>query len=51
MILPATQVHDAGEFTWVPAASVLVVPHMLVNPQHPNPCEAGGGQMRLAGTA
>ena len=24
------------------SASVLVMPHMLVNPQHPNPCEAGG---------
>ena len=42
MILPARQVHDAGELTWAPAASVLVMPHMLVNPQHPNPCEAGG---------
>ena len=27
MILPACQVRDAGEFTWAPAASVLVVPH------------------------
>ena len=42
MLLPASQVHDAGEFTWAPVASVLVVPHVLVNPQHPNPCEAGG---------
>ena len=42
VILPACQVHDAGEFTWAPVASVLVVPHVLVNPQHPNPCEAGG---------
>ena len=24
------------------ATSVLVVPHVLVNPQHPNPCEVGG---------
>ena len=24
------------------SASVLVMPHMLINPQHPNPCEAGG---------
>ena len=42
MILPSRQVHDAGEFTWASVASVLVVPHVLVNPQHPNPCEAGG---------
>ena len=42
MVLPACQVHDAGEFTWAPAASVLVVPHVLVNPQHPNACETGG---------
>jgi len=42
MILPSRQVHDAGEFTGAPAASVLVVPHVLVNPQHLNPCEAGG---------
>ena len=42
MILPACQVYDAGELTWVPAVSVLVVPHMLVNPQHPHACEAGG---------
>ena len=51
MILPACQVHDAGELTWAPSASVLVMPHMLVNPQHPNPCETGGVQMWLAGTA
>ncbi len=42
MILPSCQVHDAGEFTWAPVASVLVVPHVLINPQHLNPCEAGG---------
>ena len=42
MILPVCQVYDAGEFTWAPAASVLVVPHMLANPQYLNPCEAGG---------
>ena len=42
MILPACQVHDAGELTWAPAASVLVMPHMLVNPQHLHACEAGG---------
>ena len=42
MILPACQVYDAGELTWAPAASVLVVPHMLIDPQHPHPCEAGG---------
>ena len=33
MILPSRQVHDAGELTWAPAASVLVVPHVLVNPR------------------
>ena len=42
MILPACQVDDAGELTRASAASVLVVPHVLVNPQYLNPCEAGG---------
>ena len=42
MILPVCQVYDAGEFTWAPAASVLVVPYVLANPQYLNPCEAGG---------
>ena len=28
MIFAACQVHDAGEFTWAPAASVLVMPHV-----------------------
>ena len=52
MILPASQVHDAGELTWAPAASVLVVPHVLINPQHPNPRKNGQGhQMQLADTA
>ena len=42
VILSACQVHDAGERVWAPAASVLVVPHMLINPQHPNPRKTGG---------
>ena len=42
MILPACQVHDAGELTGPSSVSVLVVPHMLVNPQYPHACEAGG---------
>ena len=42
MILPACQVHDAGELTWASSASVLVMPHMLINPQYPHACEAGG---------
>ena len=42
VILPACQVHDAGEVTWASAASVLVMLHMLVNPQHPHACETGG---------
>ena len=42
MILPACQVHDAGELTWATAASVLVMPHVLINPQYPHACEAGG---------
>ena len=42
MILPSCQVHDAGELTWAPAASVLVVPHVLIDSQYLNPCEAGG---------
>ena len=37
MLLPASQVHDAGELTGPSSASVLVVPHVLVNPQHPHP--------------
>ena len=37
MILPACQVYDAGELTWAPATSVLVVPHVLIDPQHPHP--------------
>ena len=32
VILPSGQGHDAGEFTRVPAASVLAVPHVLINP-------------------
>ena len=42
MFLPSCQVHDAGEPTWATAASVLVMPHMLINSQYLNPCEAGG---------
>ena len=42
MILPSCQVYDAGELTWAPSASVLVMPYVLVNPQHLHPCEAGG---------
>ena len=34
------------------SASVLVMPHMLINPQHPHPPQNGQGhQMRLADTA
>lgn len=33
---------DAGEFTRAPVASVLVVPHVLIDSQCLNPCEAGG---------
>ena len=51
MILPSRQVHDAGELTGPPAASLLVMPHMLINPQYPHACEAGGVQTRLADTA
>ena len=51
MLLPSRQVYDAGEFTWAPAASVLVMPHMLINSQYLHACEPGGVQMRLAGTA
>ena len=49
---PSRQVHDASELTGAPATSVLVMPHMLINPQHPNPRKNGQGhQMRLADTA
>ena len=52
MILPACQVHDAGEFTRAPAASVLVVPHASHRLPIPEPLRSGRGhQMRLAGTA
>ena len=37
MILPSRQVDDAGELTGPSSASVLVVPYVLVNPQHPHP--------------
>ena len=52
MILPSSQVYDASELTGAPAVSVLVMPHMLVNPQHPNPRKTGrvircGSQTRL----
>ena len=42
MFLPSRQVYDAGELTGAPAASVLVMPHMLINPQYLHACEAGG---------
>ena len=42
MILPACQIYDAGELTRAPAASVLVVPHVLIDPQYLNPSETGG---------
>ena len=42
MILPACQVHDAGELTGPSSASVLVMPHMLINSQYLHACEAGG---------
>ena len=42
MILPSCQVYDAGELTGPSSASVLVVPYVLVNPQQPHACEAGG---------
>ena len=52
MILPACQVHDAGELTRAPAASVLVVPHASHRLPIPEPLRSGRDhQMRLAGTA
>ena len=36
-------VHDAGEFTWAPAASVLVVPHASHQPPAPEPLRNGRG--------
>ena len=42
IFLPVYQVDDAGELTRASAASVLVVPHVLIDPEHLNPCEAGG---------
>ena len=50
MILPACQVHDAGELTWAPAALVLVVPHASHRPPASEPLRNGQGhQMGLAG--
>ena len=51
VVLPSCQVHDAGELTGAPSASVLVMPYVLVNSQYLHACETGGVQMRLAGTA
>ena len=42
VILPSRQVHDAGELTGAPAASVLVMPYVLINPQYLHACEPGG---------
>ena len=42
VVLPACQVYDAGEFTGPSSASVLVMPHMLINSQYLHACEAGG---------
>jgi len=42
MILPSRQVYDASELTGAPSASILVVPHVLINPQYLHPCETGG---------
>ena len=52
MILPACQVHDAGELTGAPSASVLVVPYASRRPPVPARLRSGRGhQMRLADTA
>ena len=42
MFLPSRQVYDASELMGALSASVLVVPYVLVNPQHLHACEAGG---------
>ena len=43
MILPSRQVRDAGELTWAPAASVLVMPHMLITlPSTRTPAKRAG---------
>ena len=47
MILPARQVHDAGELTRSPARSVMVVPPASHRPWVPEPLRNGrGDQMR-----
>ena len=52
VILPSRQVHDAGELTWAPSASVLVMPHASHQPPAPARLRSGRGhQMQLAGTA
>ena len=43
VVLPACQVHDAGEFTWAPAASVLVMPHASHQPPRLEPLRSGWG--------
>jgi len=40
---------NAGEYTWTLAASVLVVPHMLIVPQYPNPCGSPAPRRRALG--
>ena len=48
MFLPACQVHDAGEFTRAPAASVLVVPHASHRPWVPEPLQRRAGSSDAA---
>lgn len=50
MILPACQVHDAGEFTRAPAASVLVAPHASHRPWVPEPPAKRAGSSDVACT-
>lgn len=42
MILPACQVYDAGEFTWAPAASVLVVHYVFIALSTRTPAKRAG---------
>ena len=48
VVLPACQVHDAGELTRAPAASVLVVPHASHQPPAPEPPQKRAGSSDAA---
>ena len=42
MVLPSGQLHDAGALARAASAPVLMVPDMLIHPQHPHLRKTGG---------